>query len=197
FFPYLLQQRIVEAKNIFECAVRHPPLALEPPHHRREHRLETTLGFCPALRVWLGGCWSTHPDQDAAVLIHGQTLTLDEFVLHIVHIRIIELELPLESAIGETPPALEHGDRLVQKLLKGHRQPSVCATVRRGWYGDGRCCQGIGVPQMTGKGKQEVCKTMAQGYGTSPLTAHARGLRRSNTSGILARHRSVTSMKQS
>src|SRR5262245_60293815 len=110
---------------MFECAVRHPPLALEPPHHRREHRLETTLCCCPALCVWLGGGWSTRPDQDAAVLIHGQTLALDEFVLHIFQIRVIELELPLESTIGEAPPALEHGDRLVEDLLKGHYPPSL------------------------------------------------------------------------
>jgi len=32
---------------------------------------------------------------------------------------------------------------------------------------------------------------------TGPLTVHARGFRKSNTMGILARHRSVTSMKQS
>jgi hypothetical protein len=123
FFPYLLQQRIIEAKEMFECAVRHPPFALEPPHHRREHGMETTLCVCPAWRVWLGDCWSTRPDQDAACLIHGQTLALDEFVLHIFQIRVIELELPLESAIGEAPPALEHGDRLVEDLLKGHDSP--------------------------------------------------------------------------
>ena len=100
FFPYFLQQRIVEAKNMFECAVRHPPFALEPPQHRRKHGLETTLCFCPALRVWFRGCWSTCPDQDAAFLIHGQTLARDEFVIHIFQIRVIELELPLEGAIG-------------------------------------------------------------------------------------------------
>jgi hypothetical protein len=51
-------------------------------------------------------------------------LALDEFVLQIFQIRIIELELPLEGAIGQTPPALEHGDCLVQDLLKGHEPPS-------------------------------------------------------------------------
>src|SRR5215467_14497070 len=113
FFLYLLQQRIIEAKEMFECAVRHPPFALEPPHHRREHGMETTLCFYHTLRVWLGGCWSTRPDQDAACLIHGQTLALDEFVLHIFQIRIVELELLLEGVVGQASTPLEHGDRLV------------------------------------------------------------------------------------
>src|SRR5262249_40304605 len=42
----------------------------------------------------------TRPDEDATVLIHRHTLSLNEFRFHIVQIRVIELELPLESAIG-------------------------------------------------------------------------------------------------
>ena len=42
-----------------------------------------------------------------------------------------------------------------------------------------------------------VLHLQARHRNTGLLTAHARGLRRNNTSGILARHRSVTSMKQS
>ena len=60
-------------------------------------------------------------DQDATVLIHRQALPLDEFDFHIFQIRVIELEMPLEGAIGQASPALEHGYRLVQDLLKGHR----------------------------------------------------------------------------
>ena len=40
--------------------------------------------------------------------------------------RVIELELALEGPIGQAPAALEHGDRLVEDLLKGHRPPSLC-----------------------------------------------------------------------
>jgi hypothetical protein len=47
-------------------------------------------------------------------------LALDEFGFHIFQIRVIELELPLEGAIGQAPPALEHRYRLVEDLLKGH-----------------------------------------------------------------------------
>jgi hypothetical protein len=83
------------------------------------------------------GCWQralaggsgdlgTRPDQYPAVFIHRHALALDEFGFHIVQIRVIELELPLEGAIGQAPPALEHGYRLVEDLLKGHRLPSLC-----------------------------------------------------------------------
>jgi hypothetical protein len=41
-----------------------------------------------------------HPDQDVALLIDRQVLALDEFVLQIFQGRIVELELPLEGAIG-------------------------------------------------------------------------------------------------
>jgi hypothetical protein len=52
-------------------------------------------------------------------------LTLDEFGCQICQIRVIELELPLEGAIGQAPPALEHGYRPVEDLLKSHRPPSL------------------------------------------------------------------------
>jgi hypothetical protein len=59
----------------------------------------------------------------------------DEFVLHIVQIRIIELELALEGAIGQAPPALKHGYGLVEDLLKGHRPPSRgrCGVQQTVW----------------------------------------------------------------
>ena len=68
----------------------------------------------------------TRPDQDIAPLIHGEALALDEFILQIVQGRVVELKLPLEGAVGQASPALEHGDRLVENLLKGHRHPSRC-----------------------------------------------------------------------
>ena len=33
---------------------------------------------------------------------------------------VVELELPLEGAVGQASAPLEHGDRLVENLLKGH-----------------------------------------------------------------------------
>jgi hypothetical protein len=77
--------------------------------------------------VWRRGRWdinATGPDQDTAILINRHTLSLNEFSFQIVQIRIIELELTLEGAIGQAPPALQQSDRLVEDLLKGHYTPS-------------------------------------------------------------------------
>jgi len=65
------------------------------------------------------------PDQDIAVLIDRHPLALDEFVLQILQGRVIELELPLEGIVGQASAPLQHGHRLVEDLLKGHRQPSL------------------------------------------------------------------------
>jgi hypothetical protein len=46
----------------------------------------------------------TCPDQDVAPLIDRQPLALDEFVLHILQGRLIELELPLEGAVRQAAP---------------------------------------------------------------------------------------------
>jgi hypothetical protein len=46
-----------------------------------------------------------------------------------------QLELELEGAIGQASPALEHGHRVVEDLLKGYRIPSLCrcAVQKRVW----------------------------------------------------------------
>jgi hypothetical protein len=51
-------------------------------------------------------------------------LAVDQLVLQICQGRVIELELPLEGAVGQASAPLEQGHRLVEDLLKGHRQPS-------------------------------------------------------------------------
>ena len=43
--------------------------------------------------------------------------------LQIFEGRVVELELPLERAVGQAAPPLEHGDRLVEDFLKGHDGP--------------------------------------------------------------------------
>jgi hypothetical protein len=45
------------------------------------------------------------------------------------------MELPLEGAIGQAPPALEHGYRLVEDLLKSHCPPSLnrCGVQKMVW----------------------------------------------------------------
>src|SRR5262249_10998131 len=82
-------------------------------------------------RRW-GGRSTTRPDQDPAVLIPGDLLRVEEFVLEDRQLVVIEVELELHGAIGHAAPALEHGDRLVHDLLKGHCQASGCATMYRG-----------------------------------------------------------------
>src|SRR5262249_20250440 len=62
----------------------------------------------------------TSPDQACAVLIDGEALALDELALQIVQGSVVELELPLERAVGKAPTPLQHGYRLVEDLLKGH-----------------------------------------------------------------------------
>ena len=79
---------------------------------------------------WCGsqsrGASGADPDQDIAPLINCHTLALDEFVLHIVQGCVVELKLALEGAVGQASAPLEHGDRLIENLLKGHRPPSLC-----------------------------------------------------------------------
>jgi hypothetical protein len=53
-------------------------------------------------------------------------LALDQFDGQVFQRRIVELELSLEGTVGQTPPALEHSDRLVENRLKGHYHPSLC-----------------------------------------------------------------------
>jgi len=72
-------------------------------------------------------CWdagATRPDQHGVVLIHGELEHLDDFGCEILEVGVVELKLALEGTIRHTPPALEHRDRLVENVLKGHRPPS-------------------------------------------------------------------------
>ena len=43
---------------------------------------------------------------------------------------------PFEGAIGQAPPALEHGYCLMEDLLKGHRPPSLRHATCRRRYGN-------------------------------------------------------------
>ena len=71
-------------------------------------------------RCVLWGCGSrrrgprrTGPDQDPAVLIHRQALAVDEFLLQVLQRHLVELELPLQGAIGQTTPLTQQGDHLI------------------------------------------------------------------------------------
>jgi hypothetical protein len=52
-------------------------------------------------------------------------IRIEELLLKVVQCCIIELELPLEDAVGQASASLEHGYRLVEDLLKGHRPPPI------------------------------------------------------------------------
>src|SRR5262249_17750397 len=68
---------------------------------------------------------TTRPDQHFPIVVHREPLALDDFNLQVFQGFIIELELPLERAVRHSTTSLEHGHRLVENLLKGHRQPSL------------------------------------------------------------------------
>jgi hypothetical protein len=75
---------------------------------------------------WREGCPSaTGPDQDVALLIDRQALARDEFVLHILQGRVVELELPLEGAVGHPAPLAQQGDHLVYHRDKVHPLSSL------------------------------------------------------------------------
>src|SRR5262249_5209297 len=74
-----------------------------------------------------GGCTRvTSPDQSAPRIISHLRLRVQEFVFQRGELLIIQRELELEGPIGHSPTALEHGERLVEDLLKGHCPPSLC-----------------------------------------------------------------------
>jgi hypothetical protein len=59
--------------------------------------------------------------------LDGEPLCFDDFSLQIFKVGVIQMELPLEGAIGHTAAALEHGDGLVQDFCKGHSPSSTRA----------------------------------------------------------------------
>jgi hypothetical protein len=70
----------------------------------------------------------TRPDQDVAPLIDREALALDEFVLHILQGRLVELELPLEGAVRQAPPLVQQGDHLIHHRHKVHPVSSLPDT---------------------------------------------------------------------
>src|SRR6516165_1326061 len=68
----------------------------------------------------------TRPDKATPRVIDHLGMRIEELLLEVVQRRVIELELPLQGAVGQASAPLEHGDRVVENLLKGHRLPSLC-----------------------------------------------------------------------
>ena len=63
------------------------------------------------------------------LLIGGEPLTVNEFTLEIRERLVIELELPLERAIGHTPPLAQQRDHLIHHCDKIHRVTSRSVVV--------------------------------------------------------------------
>src|SRR6266446_1505990 len=86
-------------------------------------------------RARRSGAGAASPDQHGVVLVHGALEHLDNFGFEILEVGVVEMKLALEGTIRHTPPALEHGNRLVEDLLKGHRQPSRgrCGVQKTVW----------------------------------------------------------------
>src|SRR5262245_1620159 len=82
--------------------------------------MEPTFCLCPAVGGWLCSERLASPHQHLTILIDGKPLPLDELKREVLQCLSIEVELPLERAVGQASSTLEHGDRLVQYLFKGH-----------------------------------------------------------------------------
>ena len=68
---------------------------------------------------------------------------------------IIQLKLQFEGPIGQAPPALEHGYRLVEDLLKGHRPPSRRRGGVQQTVWEWEQSVGLFIPQMGDKRKPQ------------------------------------------
>ena len=55
-----------------------------------------------------------------AILIHPDTLAVNEFLLQIFQGRVLELKVPLEHPAGDPTAALQHREGLIHHLFKGH-----------------------------------------------------------------------------
>ena len=59
-------------------------------------------------------------------MVDRKVVDLNQLFLEGFERFLIEMKLEREGAVGHAPATLEHGDRLVEDLLKGHCPPSLC-----------------------------------------------------------------------
>jgi len=64
------------------------------------------------------------------VLIHCEALGDNEFCLEVFEVGIIEAELALQSAIGDTATMAEQLNDLIDDLVKVHASPSPCVSLQ-------------------------------------------------------------------
>jgi hypothetical protein len=81
-----------------------------------------------------GGCRRpAGPDQDSAILVHGQFFGINEILLEVLQQVVIELEAAFEDAVGETLLLLEEGENLGQYGIIIHYRPSICDRAASAW----------------------------------------------------------------
>jgi len=70
------------------------------------------------------------------VLIRCEALGDKEFCLEIFEVDVIEAELAVQSAIGDTAAVAEQRNDLIDDLVKIHTSPSPCVSLQ----GISQCC---------------------------------------------------------
>ena len=75
-----------------------------------------------------GGCGRRSvpsPDQHFPLLINGEPLSVDEFLLEGLHGVVIQGELELERSVGDASSLSQEFHDLVQHCVKFHHRPSL------------------------------------------------------------------------
>jgi hypothetical protein len=127
--PHGMQAGLVHVEDILEGAVGDPLLTLEQRHHRHKDPLELPLGVGQRAGRGRPGGWHSRPDQDAPGFVDSQTLALDELVFERVQVRVIELKLELERAIGQAAPLAQQSNRLIYHGDKVHPVSSLSRAL--------------------------------------------------------------------
>ncbi len=64
-----------------------------------------------------------------AIFIDRYLLSLDELLLQVFEIRVVEVELPLGSAIRHTASPAQHVNGLIQHRIERHGFPCACLVT--------------------------------------------------------------------
>src|SRR5262249_11219578 len=62
----------------------------------------------------------TDPDQNSAILIHGDALSVNQFFLEDIEVLVIQIEAHPQGAIGHPSLAFEEVDDLGEHFIEGH-----------------------------------------------------------------------------
>jgi hypothetical protein len=82
-------------------------------------------------------------------------MDLEQFLFEGFERLCIQMELERKGAVGHAPSALEHGYRLVENLLKGHRPPSLRRDGVQQTVWEWGKPVGLVIPQMGDKRKPQ------------------------------------------